>query len=98
MDTKWERDPGFVLYDFNRPEDIPAELHGTFAMVVIDPPFIIKDVWEKYTKVSGLLAILYAPECSTTLTTYAHNAACAACTGGAAAAEAWRASASKHYS
>jgi EEF1A lysine methyltransferase 1 len=52
MDTKWERDPGFVLYDFNKPEDIPAELHGTFAMVVIDPPFIIKDVWEKYTKVS----------------------------------------------
>ena len=52
MDTTWERDPGFVLYDFNKPEDIPAELHGTFAMVVIDPPFIIKDVWEKYTKVS----------------------------------------------
>lgn len=31
-------------YDYNKPEDIPAELHGTFDTVVIDPPFITHEV------------------------------------------------------
>ena len=46
-DKKFEKDPGYVFYDFNKPEDIPKELHGAFDMVVIDPPFITREVWEK---------------------------------------------------
>ena len=44
MDTKWAKDPGFVLYDFTRPEDIPQDVRGTFDMVVADPPFITEEV------------------------------------------------------
>lgn len=44
LDTKWATDPGFVMYDFTKPEDIPQELRGTFDMVVVDPPFITKEV------------------------------------------------------
>jgi EEF1A lysine methyltransferase 1 len=47
FDQKFNKDPGFVFYDFNKPEDIPAELHSYFDMVVIDPPFITREVWEK---------------------------------------------------
>lgn len=31
-------------YDFNKPDDFPKDLHHTFDMVVIDPPFITKEV------------------------------------------------------
>lgn len=34
----------FRRYDFNKPDEIPAELHHTFTMVVIDPPFITQEV------------------------------------------------------
>jgi len=37
-----------VHYDFNHPETFDSSLKGTFDLVVIDPPFITKDVWEKY--------------------------------------------------
>lgn len=54
---QWEHDPGFVKYDFNAPLDFPDELRGAFAMVVVDPPFITRDVWEKYAvTVRALLA------------------------------------------
>eukprot|EP00611_Tribonema_gayanum_P002125 TRINITY_DN1155_c0_g4_i1.p1 TRINITY_DN1155_c0_g4~~TRINITY_DN1155_c0_g4_i1.p1 ORF type:complete len:128 (+),score=15.73 TRINITY_DN1155_c0_g4_i1:765-1148(+) len=52
IDTAWKKDPGFVYFDFNKLDDVPAELHGTFAMVVIDPPFIMREVWEAYAKAS----------------------------------------------
>ncbi|CAM9426418.1 unnamed protein product [Chrysoparadoxa australica] len=55
LDSKWENDKGFVLYDFNHPESLPKELHGTFQMVVIDPPFITEEVWQKYTEAARLL-------------------------------------------
>ncbi|CAN0266837.1 unnamed protein product [Hapterophycus canaliculatus] len=44
LDTKWAKDPGFVLYDFSKPEDIPEALLGKFEMVVADPPFITRQV------------------------------------------------------
>lgn len=44
LDTKWAEDPGFVLYDFTQPENIPQDLRGTFDMVVVDPPFITREV------------------------------------------------------
>ena len=37
-------------YDFNAPVDLPAELEGTFGLVVIDPPFITEEVWEMSAK------------------------------------------------
>lgn len=33
-----------LRYDFRKPEDIPEELHHQFDGVVIDPPFITRDV------------------------------------------------------
>ena len=47
FDQKFNKDPGYVFYDFNKPEEIPADLHQTFDMIVIDPPFITREVWEK---------------------------------------------------
>lgn len=38
-----------MFYDFNQsPDAIDMALHKTFDMVVVDPPFITRDVWEKY--------------------------------------------------
>ena len=45
----------FFAYDFNKPEDIPQEMLGTFDMVVADPPFITREVWEKYTQAINIL-------------------------------------------
>jgi 16S rRNA G966 N2-methylase RsmD len=45
----------YVLFDFNTPDGFPEELKGTFDCVVIDPPFITREVWEKYTRVSVTL-------------------------------------------
>ena len=56
IDTSFKRDKGFVYFDFNLPEDIPAELHGTFDLIIIDPPFITREVWEKYARAAKLLA------------------------------------------
>ena len=54
-DKKWESDPGFVFYDYNKPDEVPESLKGTFDMVVVDPPFIVREVWEKYAITSKLL-------------------------------------------
>jgi len=54
-DKKWNDDPGFVFYDFNEPENVPSDLLGSFDMVVIDPPFITREVWEKYTATAKVL-------------------------------------------
>jgi len=43
-----EDEPGFVLYDFNHPTDIPKALAGAFKCVVIDPPYITTEVWQQY--------------------------------------------------
>ena len=45
----------YFKYDFNKPEEIPAEMRGTFDMAVIDPPFITREVWEKYTEAVNIL-------------------------------------------
>ena len=55
FDKQWESDPGFVFYDYNAPENIPERLRGTFEGVLIDPPFITTEVWEKYAKTAKLL-------------------------------------------
>lgn len=55
FDKQWESDPGFVFYDFNDPENIPEKLRGSFEGVLIDPPFITPEVWEKYATTAKLL-------------------------------------------
>jgi 16S rRNA G966 N2-methylase RsmD len=55
FDKQWENDPGFVFYDFNDPERIPEHLRGSFEGVLIDPPFITPEVWEKYAKTAKML-------------------------------------------
>mmetsp|Transcript_26756 Transcript_26756/g.58259 ORF Transcript_26756/g.58259 Transcript_26756/m.58259 type:complete len:189 (+) Transcript_26756:165-731(+) len=55
LDEQWSNLKNFLRYDFNQPVDIPAELHHTFDCVVIDPPFITREVWEKFTETSNLL-------------------------------------------
>ena len=54
FDQKFNKDPGFVFYDFNKPEDIPQELKNSFDMIVIDPPFITREVWEKVINIKSL--------------------------------------------
>jgi len=52
LDTQWAKEPGYVCYDFNNPVEFPGaeELKGTMDMVIIDPPFITREVWEKYVE------------------------------------------------
>lgn len=57
FDDKWADEPGFVHYDFRKPEDIPVELHHTFDGVVIDPPFVTDEVWEQYAVAARLLLV-----------------------------------------
>lgn len=72
FDRKWEAEPGFVFYDFNAPEAVPEALHHRFAMVVVDPPFIVRDAWEKY---ATTVRVLLAPGGKILLSTIAENAA-----------------------
>lgn len=55
FDRQWEKDAGFVFYDFNQPESIPESLCHSFDLLVIDPPFITEDVWRKYACSAMLL-------------------------------------------
>eukprot|EP00744_Colponema_vietnamica_P025989 GILI01038418.1.p2 GENE.GILI01038418.1~~GILI01038418.1.p2 ORF type:complete len:184 (-),score=47.97 GILI01038418.1:33-584(-) len=55
FDQGFASDPNFVFYDFNHPENIPADLHHQFDFIVIDPPFITREVWEKYAAACRLL-------------------------------------------
>ena len=41
---------GFVFFDYNHPENLPAIYKGYFDMLVIDPPFVTEDVWVKYSE------------------------------------------------
>ncbi len=52
-----------MFYDFNKPEEIPAEIHGTFDMIVIDPPFITREVWEK-VRIQFLIIVFALTVCS----------------------------------
>jgi len=57
FDTQWERDPGFLFFDFKKPEEIPSQFHHQFDYVVADPPFITPEVWEKYAEAIKLLLL-----------------------------------------
>eukprot|EP01061_Rhynchopus_euleeides_P034226 TRINITY_DN5796_c3_g1_i1.p1 TRINITY_DN5796_c3_g1~~TRINITY_DN5796_c3_g1_i1.p1 ORF type:complete len:413 (+),score=204.19 TRINITY_DN5796_c3_g1_i1:56-1240(+) len=55
FDKQWESDPGFVFYDYNKPDQVSIALFGQFDMVVIDPPFITEECWRSYTETARLL-------------------------------------------
>lgn len=55
FDRQWGSDPGFVFYDYNKPLDVPIQLMGAFDYVVVDPPFITRDVWSKYLQTVAFL-------------------------------------------
>jgi hypothetical protein len=55
-DRQWEKDPGFVFYDFNKPESVPVTMWGKFDYIVVDPPFITREVWTKYVQTVNLIA------------------------------------------
>jgi EEF1A lysine methyltransferase 1 len=44
-----------VYYDFNKADELSKDLHGYFDMVVIDPPFITREVWEKYAECAKMI-------------------------------------------
>ena len=55
-DGLWLSDRGYVAYDFNHPSTgIPIHLLGKVDMVIIDPPFIVEEVWAQYVITSKLL-------------------------------------------
>lgn len=56
-DEMWAKHPGFVKYDYKKPEEIPKDLHHTFDFIVIDPPFITAEVWAEYAKAANMLLI-----------------------------------------
>lgn len=51
LDDQWAHLKNFVRYDFNDQTTVPEEMHQTFDCVVIDPPFITREVWEKFAQV-----------------------------------------------
>jgi hypothetical protein len=55
IDRKWEKDPGFVYYDFNHPLALPEKLLGAATFVLIDPPFITREVWTQYAATARAL-------------------------------------------
>jgi EEF1A lysine methyltransferase 1 len=56
IDQSFARDPGFIYFDFNNIDSLPDSLTCTFDVVVIDPPFITREVWEKYARAGKRLA------------------------------------------
>jgi hypothetical protein len=46
---------GVLFYDYNQPLALPAALKGAFRAVVIDPPFITRDVWQLYAQTARWL-------------------------------------------
>ena len=55
-DRRWGSDPGFVFYDYNAPEAVPASTWEAFDYVVVDPPYITREVWSKYAQTVKLIA------------------------------------------
>ena len=55
FDKKFGSDPNFVFYDFNHPENIPEEHKQRYDLILIDPPFITREVWTKYTEAALFL-------------------------------------------
>ena len=46
----------FVFYDYNKPLDLPSDLHRSFDLVVADPPFLSEECLLKTSQTVRLLA------------------------------------------
>lgn len=55
FDRQWSSDPGFVFYDYTKPEQIPIQYMNHFDYVVVDPPFITQEVWACYVETIKLI-------------------------------------------
>jgi hypothetical protein len=44
-----------VFFNFWKPDELPDELVGRFDCVVIDPPFVTREVWELYARAARRL-------------------------------------------
>jgi hypothetical protein len=55
FDTSWESCPQYNFYDYNDSANIKEGCQGEFDLIVIDPPFISKSVWEQYAITAKLL-------------------------------------------
>ena len=60
----------FALYDFRHADAFDPALCGQFDLVVIDPPYITRDVWAMFLRTAGLLL---APGGHLLLTTVPRN-------------------------
>ena len=67
FDKSWEACSEYQFYDYNDPTNIKEKYHDVFDLIVIDPPFISKSVWEQYATTTKLLMKKNA-EYSTTTT------------------------------
>eukprot|EP00392_Amoebophrya_sp_AT5.2_P001710 g1712.t1 len=57
IDKQWESDPGFAYYDYNEAPEAQLSAHQhTCSLVVIDPPFITHQVWNRYAGAAWFLA------------------------------------------
>lgn len=49
IDSKFASEgPHFIFYDYQFPQNLPQALHHRLEYLIIDPPFITRDVWEQY--------------------------------------------------
>ena len=55
IDTQWKNEKGFVEYDFTKPLTLDEKLKHSFDCVVIDPPFVTRDAWEKFAEAGNYL-------------------------------------------
>ncbi|KRW99557.1 hypothetical protein PPERSA_01203 [Pseudocohnilembus persalinus] len=45
-----KNNPNFVYFDFKNPTDFDQKYENFFDFVLIDPPFITRDVWSKFAE------------------------------------------------
>lgn len=57
----WSKDANYVYYDYNNPLEFDETLRNSFDLVVIDPPFITREVWDKYAQTAKALAVSDEP-------------------------------------
>ncbi|CUI12950.1 methyltransferase, putative [Bodo saltans] len=55
FDRQWAGDRGFVFYDYHKPLQVPIQLCDSFDYVVVDPPFITREVWSQYLETVQML-------------------------------------------
>jgi hypothetical protein len=77
LDTQFAHDPGFHKFDFNIPvqEQLPSSFQSRFNMIIVDPPFVTRSVWELYEQAVSWLATKEQPKSQYICTTIHENAA-----------------------